>query len=53
MREEFRDITCSLRRQPRQDVFEIGVGVVIIELGRLDQAHDRGGALASQQRPRE
>jgi hypothetical protein len=29
-----------------EDVFEIGPGVVAVELGGLDQAYERGGAFA-------
>ena len=29
-----------------EDVFEVRPGVVAIELGGLDQAHERGGAFA-------
>ena len=42
MREQFADPTVGLSRQARQDVLEIKEGIVAVELGRLDQAHDGG-----------
>ena len=40
------DAAVGPGRQLVHHVLEVGVGVVAIELGRLDQAHHRGGALA-------
>ncbi len=37
MREQLVDATCLVSREPREDVFEVGVGIVPVELGRLDQ----------------
>lgn len=47
------DIVRFVRRQTRKHVFQIGMRVVPIELGGLNQAHDRGGALPGPQRSRE
>ncbi len=42
-----------MHRQPCKDVLEIDVGIVAVHLGRLNQAHDGGGAAAGSQRARE
>jgi hypothetical protein len=39
MRKEFADGTCRLRRLPGENVFHIGVGIISIKLGRMNQAH--------------
>lgn len=44
------DAAAGARRQLVHHVFEVGVRVVPVELGRLDQAHDGGSALARAQR---
>ena len=53
MRQEFGDQMVFVRGQALQHVFEIGVGVVPIEPGALNQAHDRSRTLAGPQRARE
>jgi hypothetical protein len=35
----------------REYVAQVGPGVELVELGRLDQAHDDGRALAGRERP--
>jgi hypothetical protein len=40
-------------RQARQDVLEVGVRIVTVELGRLDQAHDGSGTFPRTQTARE
>ena len=47
------DLTGPLRGQPLQYVPEVLVGIVPVELGRLDQAGDGGRPLARLQRSRE
>ena len=42
------DPAVQLRRQPGQHVLEISPRLMPIELGRLQQAHHHGGALATQ-----
>jgi transposase len=46
MRQQLADAAGRVGVQAREDVFEVGVGVVAVEFGRLHQAHDGGGALA-------
>lgn len=46
MGEQFLDAAVGERGQPPEDVLEVGVGIVAVHPGRLDQAHDGGGALA-------
>jgi hypothetical protein len=46
MREQFIESTGALRREALKDVFEIAIWIVSVELGGLDEAHDRRGALA-------
>ena len=41
MRQQFPDLTRSLRRQPCQHIFQIGIRIMPIHARRLDQAHDR------------
>ena len=53
MRQQLPDLTGTLRRQTREHVFQIGVGVMTVQLGRLDQTHHRGRTLAGPQRARE
>jgi hypothetical protein len=50
VREQFIESTGSLRREALKDVFEIPIRIVSYELGGLDEAHDRSGALAGAQR---
>ena len=49
MRQQFANATVGLSRQTGQDILQIEVGIVSIELGRLDQTHDGGGPFASAQ----
>lgn len=44
------DCAGTLGRQALENVFQVGIGVMAIELCGLDQARDRGGALASGKR---
>ena len=44
VRQQFVDVTVKQRRQPREDITQIGPRGVAVELGRLQQAHDDGGA---------
>ena len=46
MRQQFLNVAILLRRQTHQDIFQIGVRIVAIELGRLNQAHDGRRPLA-------
>ncbi len=46
MRQQRCEVACFERGQPLEYVLEIGPRIVTIELGRLDQAEHRGGALA-------
>ena len=49
MGQEFADATGELGRQAVEDVLEIGVGVVAVEAGGLDEAHDGGRTLPGPQ----
>ena len=49
MRQEFGDQMVFVRGQALQHIFEISAGVVPIEPGALNQAHDDGGMLACPQ----
>jgi len=42
MREQLADPAVGLGWQARQDVLQIEEGIMVIELGGLDQAHDGG-----------
>jgi hypothetical protein len=50
MRQQLVDRAGSMRWQAHQYVFEVGVRIMAIELGGLDQTHDGGSALACHQR---
>ncbi|MDB5981889.1 MAG: hypothetical protein JWQ69_2904 [Pseudomonas sp.] len=50
MRQQLGDLTCSLRWQSRQNVFQVSIWVMPVEFGRLDQAHQRRRAFATAQR---
>ena len=39
------ELTGFLCRQPFQHVIQVGVWLMAVQLGGLDQAHDVGGAL--------
>ncbi len=41
MRKQLLDLTRSLRRQARENIFQIGLRIMTIQPRRLDQAHDR------------
>lgn len=51
MRQQRCNLTCPLRRQARQHILQVGIRIVSIVPGRLDQTHDRSGAFAAAQRP--
>jgi len=51
MRKQLLDLTGSLRRQPRQNIFEISIRIMPIDARGLDQAHDCSRPLAAAQRP--
>ena len=53
MRQEFGDQMVFVRGQALQHVFEIGIRIMPIEFGALNQAHDRSRTLAGPQRARE
>ena len=46
VRQQFNDAAVGPGGQFVHHVLEVGVRVMTIEFGRLDQAHDGGGALA-------
>lgn len=50
MRQQLANLTGLVRRQPLQHIAQVGMRIKPIELFRLDQAHDGGRTLASQQR---
>jgi len=43
------NLSCSIFRRTMalKDVFEIAIRIVPVELGGLDETHDRGGTLTS------
>lgn len=43
------NLTCPLRWQARQDILEIGIRIMPIEFGTLDQTHHRSTTLARTQ----
>lgn len=47
MRQQLADFTGPLHRQPCQHVLEIGIRIMPVHAGRLDQAHDRRRAFAA------
>ena len=49
MRQQFADPAVGLSRQASQDVLQIEEGIVAVEFGRLDQAHDGGRPFAGAQ----
>lgn len=49
MRQQFFDLAVLLRRQASQHIFQVGIRIMPIELGALNQAHHRSGALARTQ----
>lgn len=52
MRQQLADLTGPVRGQSPQHFAQVGMRIVPMELGRLDQAHDGGRTLACQQRAR-
>jgi hypothetical protein len=46
MWQQFLDAGGRLRGQALHHILQVGIGIVPIQLGRVHQAHDRGGALA-------
>ena len=53
VRQKFGDLMVFVRGQTLQYIFQIGIGIMPIEPGALNQAHDRSRTLASPQRARE
>lgn len=49
MRQQLIDFTRPLRRQARENVFQICIGIMTIDPRRLDQAHDRRRPFAAAQ----
>lgn len=49
MGQEFSDATSRLGGQPLQDISQVGIGLMPVQFGGLDQAHDSGSPLASPQ----
>lgn len=45
VRQEFLELAGRLGGQALEHVGQVGVGIKVVELCRLDQGHDRGGAL--------
>src|SRR5438309_5684124 len=52
VRKKFLDPTSGMGRYALEDISKISIRIVSVELGRLDEAHDGGGTLASAQRSR-
>ena len=50
MWQQFFDLAVFLRRQASQHIFQVGIGIMPIELGALNQAHHRSRALPRPQR---
>ncbi len=50
MGQQLCDLAVLLCGQPHQDILEVGVRVMPVKPGALDQAHDGSGALAGAQR---
>ena len=53
MRQQLIDVLVFGLRQPGQDILDVGVRIMPVELGRLNQAHYGGQALAGGERTRE
>ena len=53
VRQQLANPRRRLRRQPLENVLEVGVRIVPVHLGRVHQAHDRRGTLPSAQASRE
>lgn len=47
MGQELVELADRLGRQPFRHALQVAVGLMAIQLGALDQAHDVGGALAT------
>lgn len=47
MRQQLADLARPLRRQACQHVLEIGIRIMSVHAGRLDQAHDRRRSFAA------
>lgn len=47
MRQQFLDTTGRLCRQSLQDVLQVSIGVMAIQLCRLDETHDGSRALTA------
>lgn len=53
MRQQFFDAAVGQRRQPREHILQIGIRIMPIEPGRLDQAHHGSRPPSRPQRARE
>jgi len=51
MRQQVFDPAGRVRRQPFEHVLEVRVGLVAVDAGRVQQAHDRGGPFSRAQAP--
>ena len=49
MGQQLVDHAGALRWQARQNIFEVGIRIMPVELGALDQTHHRRSALARTQ----
>lgn len=47
MRQQLADLTRPLRRQSCQHILEVGIRIMSVHAGRLDQTHDRRRALTA------
>ena len=52
MRQQLFNLAVLVRGQARQHILQISIWIMPIELGALNQAHHRSGALPGPQRPR-
>ena len=51
MRQEVGDLMVFVRGQTLQHIFQIGIGIMPIEPGALNQAHDRSGPQGACEQP--
>ena len=52
MRKQLVNQVRPVHRQPRQHILEVGIRIMSVEFGRLDQAHGRSRTLTCSQRAR-
>ena len=50
MRQQLFNLTILVRRQTSQHVLDVGIRIMPVELGALNQTHHRSGALTRSQR---